>query len=119
MQCPICKSTNISLIGRLENVCPVSNFLFKTIDAALSMKAGVIQLEYCRNCTFVFNTAFDYNFIDYTTPYNNSNAASSYFNRYLDQLADYIIKYYSLYFKKVIEIGCGGGGGFSKETKRE
>ena len=109
MTCPVCNSKNTSFIFEINNISPVSNFLFATKQEALEVPRKSIKLYYCNDCSFVFNGLFEYDSVDYSKNYNNAITKSLYFDNYLETLSLRLIKSYNLVSKRIIEIGCGDG----------
>jgi SAM-dependent methyltransferase len=93
-------------VGELPVLC---NQLCSTEEAARSVALGRIQLGFCRDCSHVFNPAFDGSKLQYSPEYENSLHCSGMFQRYADDLANRLVARYELREKRVVEIGCGQG----------
>jgi len=108
--CPVCDSADIDIAGEFHDVITRVNFVFKSKEEAVGIELGEIQLSYCHNCGFIFNNKFSNDLCNYDLgEYSNDQSASEYFDRYLNDLSDSLIKKYSLYSKNIVEVGCGNG----------
>jgi SAM-dependent methyltransferase len=107
--CPVCGSTKTEIFLRRDGVPVHQNVLYKDRNAAVSAKRGNLRLSVCRHCGFVFNQAFDASKLDYGNAYDNTQTASPFFEKYLDELARYLIQERDLRNCRLLEIGCGKG----------
>lgn len=110
MKCPVCLSKDVDIIWEFNNIVPVSNFIYCDKEKALNIRLGNIDLTFCHECGFIYNSSFsedlcDYNFGDY----DNDQTENKYFNQYLDDLVDELSEKYNLDNKSIVEIGCGNG----------
>jgi SAM-dependent methyltransferase len=85
------------------------NVLWDTRKGATGCDRGDIRLHWCRDCTFVFNAAFDAALMSYTQSYDNCLHFSARFRDYADSLARRLVDRYSLHDKRVVDVGCGKG----------
>jgi SAM-dependent methyltransferase len=83
--------------------------LLPTRQAALEWPVGDLRLVFCPKCGFIQNDLFDPNLVDYTQPYEESQAFSSTFSRFATELAEHLIDTYDLHGKDILEVGCGKG----------
>lgn len=107
--CPICESKNHSIFLSLSQLPVHCNLICEERLDALNTPKGDIELTLCKDCGHVFNSAFNTNLMEYSGSYENSLHFSERFREYIDWLADQLIVRYSLYDKKIAEIGCGQG----------
>lgn len=109
--CPSCNSDNIKNFYKVKKVPVHSVLLIKTKKEAINYPKGDINLGFCNNCGFIFNTLFDKKLVekDYSSDYEATQAFSPTFNNFADELAKNLIKKYDLHNKEIIEIGCGDG----------
>jgi SAM-dependent methyltransferase len=83
--------------------------MLPTEKDALRFPRGDIVLEFCVNCGFISNYAFDPTYLDYSTVYEDQQCFSHTFNMYLNDLVRDLINKYGIQNKDVLEIGCGKG----------
>jgi hypothetical protein len=78
-------------------------------QTALDFPKGDLHLAVCERCGFIQNDSFDPDLVDYTAPYEESQANSATFLRFVDEeLAD-LGERYNLTDRRLVEIGCGKG----------
>lgn len=109
MKCPACKNKSLTHFFKVESV-PVHSVL--NIDRkkeAKNFKKGNINLAFCNNCAFIFNSEFDPATNEYSTEYEATQSYSGTFNKFHEELASTLIKKYGIKKKELIEIGCGDG----------
>ena len=94
-----------SVAGVPTNSC----ILLETKDAALAWPLGDIRLGYCSSCGFISNTAFEPDLTEYSGRYEETQAFSSTFNSFHENLARELVARHDLKHKDIIEIGCGKG----------
>ncbi|AQT69443.1 hypothetical protein STSP2_02633 [Anaerohalosphaera lusitana] len=107
--CPVCRSKEIDEIVYISAVPALANVLWSDQERAVSAKKGDICLVICRNCSFIFNSAYDPDLVDYDCCYENSLHCSNTFNGYCERLASDLSQRLHLKDKTIIEIGCGQG----------
>jgi len=108
--CPVCISKNVEKIWSFKDVVPVSNFIFNSKKKAKDIRLGQIDLTFCHECGFIYNSCFSNTLCDYGSgEYNNDQTESQYFNQYLNELASELSEKYNLENKEIIEVGCGNG----------
>jgi SAM-dependent methyltransferase len=108
-RCPGCGSDQVSVFYDLAGVPVHSVTLVPTRDQALAFPRGDIALGACRDCRFIYNTAFDPERLSYHAEYESTQAYSTTFNAFHTDLAQRLIERYDLHGKDLIEIGCGHG----------
>lgn len=108
MKCSLCQNDNLSIIYTVQDIPVFQNKVYKTRSEALSVRTGNVRLVMCVNCGFIFNADFDRKAMDYNAQYQNEQAHSHYFQKYLLQLIE-LLAGKKFYGKKIIEIGCGKG----------
>lgn len=107
--CPSCKSNAVLLFHETINVPVHSVMNIATRNEALSFHRGNIQLCFCKDCGFIFNSAFDPSLLAYSSDCEESQGYSPTFMAFARKLAEDLIKKYDLHNKKILEIGCGKG----------
>ena len=76
---------------------------------ALEEQRGQIELTFCQECAFVWNSRFDNDLLAYSPRYEETKACSETFAEYDTVFAKGLIERYNLKGKTVLEIGCGKG----------
>jgi SAM-dependent methyltransferase len=108
MKCKLCKSDNLSIIYTASDIPVFQNKVYKTVIEAENAMTGNVKLAMCQHCGFVFNTDFDHTMMNYDEQYQNEQAHSAYFQKYLGELINLLTEK-KFHKKKIIEIGCGKG----------
>ncbi len=85
------------------------NVLFASRDDALTAPTGDMDLVFCRECSHLFNAAFDSTRLEYGSDYENSLHHSPRFQAYAQALAERLVADYDLRGKSIVEIACGQG----------
>ena len=105
--CWACGSTNLTAILAIDEIPLSSLILMDDRDEAREFPRGGLTLAGCRNCAFIFNSAFRPEVVDYTMPYESSQDFSPRFRQFKQELIDHLVGSYRLRGKDVLEIGCG------------
>ena len=108
MNCSCCQSLNFSTIYETGKLPIFQNKVYATRKEAEGAERGEVVLIRCCNCGFVCNGSFDPERIAYDGDYQNEQAHSPFFDRYLDSLVDLIVEK-GFAGQRLIEIGCGKG----------
>lgn len=108
-QCPVCCSGSVRPLAEPVMMPVYCNLLWPSRDAALEAPKAAIHLGVCKECSHVYNMAFDPELIDYTTSYENSLFYSPRFVEYAHDLAAYVVERHDLRDRTIVEIGCGSG----------
>jgi SAM-dependent methyltransferase len=109
MVCPVCGGKDLVKMLEIPGVPVFCNIQLETQEEALSQPTGDMHLEYCSSCAHIFNSAFDEALLDYSDAYENSLHYSATFSRFAEELAERLVQQFSLYGKKILDIGCGKG----------
>jgi len=107
--CPVCESTEIYELANISEMPVYCNVLHANRGSALGAAKGDIGLVFCKQCTHVFNQAFDPEQMAYSVEYENSLHYSGVFSEFSEQLAQGLVREFNLNDKNIIEIGCGKG----------
>ncbi|MBT3390760.1 MAG: methyltransferase domain-containing protein [Chloroflexi bacterium] len=107
--CPACRSTETQIFYRVERAPTHSVLLHKSRQEALEYPTGAIQLAFCEQCGFIFNTAYNPALQNYHAEYESTQSYSPTFDHFSHQLAQELIDRHDLRGKEIIEIGCGMG----------
>ena len=94
---------------KIEDVPVFCNVQWSSKDLAINAPVGTIALAYCRNCSHIFNSAFEPEKVEYSESYENSLHFSPYFQSHAEQLVGRLVDKYDIRHKTVVEIGCGKG----------
>lgn len=108
--CPNCDYQKTEPFFYLKNSPILQNILLATESEAKGVKTVDVDFEYCPNCHFVFNPAFDDASVNYTEVYDNNQMQSSKYKNYVDGLSDRLVVDCCLNSEsKILEVGCGNG----------
>jgi SAM-dependent methyltransferase len=107
--CPVCGSNKSKVFFERFNAPAVSNLLLTSQDAARNCAKGDIKLAFCPVCSYIWNTAFDPNLVDYEQPYEDALDYSPRFQAYMRPLVRKLIERYRLHEKDILSVGCGSG----------
>jgi 2-polyprenyl-3-methyl-5-hydroxy-6-metoxy-1,4-benzoquinol methylase len=117
--CPICSSTQIHQFLHRSQVPIHQHLVIETVKDATIIQRGELSLAVCHHCGFVFNQSFDLNLLEYGENYDNAQTYSPFFEKYLDELAEYLIEDCNVKNSQILEIGCGQGHFLSKLVSLE
>lgn len=109
-RCPVCADEAAASFLVRDPVPVHQNLLTRTVDAALALNRGRLDLHACSRCGFVFNAAFDPRLLDYGAAYENTQTCSPAFEAHVASLADHLVEERGLRDARIVEIGCGKGG---------
>lgn len=109
LNCPICKSSNIDLFIKREQIPANQNLLVASEQLAKKVPRGTLALQKCLSCGFVFNTEFDLSLLHYGEDYDNTQNLSTAFQKHLDLLVEDLLMGKKIQNHRIIEIGCGKG----------
>lgn len=107
--CPVCDASNPKSFLHRNLVPTQQNLLCKSHHAAVQHQRGELTLAVCHQCGFVFNRSFDKNLLKYGDNYDNAQNHSPYFESYLNELTQYLIKDRQVQNSQILEVGCGQG----------
>jgi SAM-dependent methyltransferase len=107
--CPICTGRRAEPVLSLKDQPVLIGVLWPDAEAAQSCRTGDIDLTFCPDCGFLWNTSFDPDRIEYDQRYDNSLHFSPTFQTYSQALVDRLTGVYDLHGKTIVDIGCGKG----------
>jgi hypothetical protein len=107
--CPICHAPAPQALVSAAPVPAHSVVLHRDRAAAVAAPSGHIALGACRDCGFVYNTAFHSGAMAYGADYEATQAHSATFNAFHGDLATQIADTIRDRPGVVVEIGCGQG----------
>jgi len=108
-RCVVCGSANIAGLMTLNGLPAHSSVVFGNRAKAEAVARGAIRIHVCKDCTHMFNSAFNPTLVDDNPDNDNSPDHSSTFRGYASALAAYLVNTYGLRQKTVLDIGCGNG----------
>lgn len=106
--CPVCGSDLEEPAVHLHGVPVHQNLLLPTFEDARREVRGDVVLAACPRCDFVSNVAFDDARMRYGPAYENTQACSPHFSRYLEGVRDELASLVRP-GDLVVEVGCGQG----------
>ncbi len=106
--CPVCGGTPLTSTVRREQLPAMQNYVYRTLDRALSAARGKLEITVCNQCGYAFNAAFDSSLLVYDQGYDNS-VPSRVMDQYYRHIAAYLYEKYSLENGLVFDVGCGKG----------
>jgi len=109
MTCQACGSGRLESFYSVASIPVHSCLMVDTRQEALDFPTGDLELAFCRGCGFVQNNRFDPTAQSYSSDYEETQAYSPRFVRFLQEVCDDQIRKYDLAGKTVVEIGCGKG----------
>jgi hypothetical protein len=108
--CQACGGTALESFYELRDVPAHSCLLLPTRSEALAFPRGDIELVFCSDCGFIGNTRFDIRLNQYGAAYEETQAFSPRFLKFLDEIChDQIGKFGLAPGVTALEIGCGKG----------
>jgi hypothetical protein len=99
----------MELFFAIDGIPSSSCALLHSPEEARAFGRGELELEVCHDCGFIQNGRFDPRLVDYTVPYEESQAFSPRFLDFQDQVVNALATSYELAGKTILEIGCGKG----------
>lgn len=107
--CSCCGSQDLRPVFELTAIPVLVCTLWPDRDSARACPRGDIALEQCLACGLIENHAFDPDRVVYGEGYENSLHFSEFFQGYLRELAEDLVREHDLAGRRVAEIGCGDG----------
>ncbi len=108
-RCPVCASLKITPIIDVPPVPVDTCRMWSSRSGACSARKASLLVSYCRECSHVFNRAYDDELVDYEEEYESSQMFSPRFRQYAEELSDHLIGTYDMHQKRIVEIGGGRG----------
>jgi len=108
--CQACGSAALESFYELNNVPAHSCLLLPTRKEALAFPRGDLELVFCHDCGFIANARFDIGLNQYSAAYEETQAFSPRFLKFLDEICqDQIARFGLSPGVTALEIGCGKG----------
>jgi len=108
-ECQVCGNTAIEPFFSMGQIPLSSCVLLEGRRAAFEFGRGDLELAVCHRCGFIQNRLFDPELVDYTMPYEESQAFSPRFTFFQDELISRLVTDHRLAGKTIMEIGYGKG----------
>jgi C-methyltransferase C-terminal domain/Methyltransferase domain len=110
LPCQACGGSSLESFYELNDVPAHSCLLLPTRAEALAFPRGDIELVFCHDCGFIGNARFDIGLNRYSAAYEETQAFSPRFLKFLDEICrDQIRKFGLAPGMTALEIGCGKG----------
>jgi SAM-dependent methyltransferase len=107
--CPACAAAGAEVIYTVPDIPAHSCILLRSVDEARTFPRRALELAFCRECGFAFNSIFDREVMRYSTNFEESQHFSGTFSGFARELAAEIARKCRTPGKRVLEIGCGKG----------
>ena len=108
--CQACGGTELESFYQINDVPAHSCLMLPSQEEALRFPRGDIELAFCHDCGFIANIRFDQKLNAYSQAYEETQAFSPRFMRFVNDICDdQIAKYGIGPGTTVLEIGCGKG----------
>ena len=107
--CQACGGSRLEPFYGLRNIPVHSCLMVDSREAALDFPRGDLKLVFCEDCGFIQNRLFDPAKENYSPDYEETQAFSPRFMRFVDEICADQDRKYRLAGKTVLEIGCGKG----------
>jgi len=108
-RCPVCNSSSINKFLSRKNVPVHQNLPLNDQKDANKIRRGDLNLTLCEECSFIFNTTFDFSKLEYGNKYDSTQNFSSVFERYLSDLVKYFVFDKNIQNLRIVDVGCGRG----------
>lgn len=107
--CPICKGSLLHPFLFRKRTPVHQNLVVASSEAARSLPMGALDMVMCLQCNFVFNRAYDPELLQYCQSYDNTQTHSSFFKKYVADIASDLVEKRGVRDAVVLEVGCGKG----------
>lgn len=108
--CQACGGESLESFYEARNIPAHSCLMLPTREQARAFPRGDLELVFCRSCGFIGNARFDVGLNNYNPDYEETQAFSPRFVRFLNEICDEQIAHHELGpGKTALEIGCGKG----------
>ena len=108
VNCPLCNNSDITNLYSESEVPLFQNKIYSSEEEAKSVECGIISLDYCNSCGFIWNSQFNAELMKYDNNYKNEQSFSEMFKSHLMFVSDLISSKVDK-GSQLIEIGCGKG----------
>ncbi|MCB2052666.1 MAG: methyltransferase domain-containing protein [Geminicoccaceae bacterium] len=109
VSCRACGGTDRHVFYSVRGVPVHSCLMVDSREKALAFPRGDLELGFCRTCGFIQNDRYDAALQNYSPDYEETQAFSTRFMRFVEEICDDQNRKYHLAGKTALEIGCGKG----------
>ena len=95
-QCPSCKSKSIHKFFSIPEAPIQSLVTVKSKEESLKIPTTPIDLSFCSNCGFIFNSSFDTSYDYYTKGYEDQQGFSPTFTKFISEVTTRFIDKYNM-----------------------
>lgn len=107
--CPVCGCRSLNCFLNRHQVPVHQNLVVTDQQAARTVLRGELEMTVCEACGFIFNRVFEPHLLAYGKSYDNTQSCSAYFDSYLDELVQKLVKQRGVCHATIVEVGCGKG----------
>lgn len=108
-KCPICRAADCFDFLEITGLPVTVGALCSSQEQAFRATKGDLKLAFCKECSYVWNRAYEPGKHDYVPGYEISLHFSGVYQDFLENLAKRLVETYQLRDKTVLEIACGTG----------
>jgi SAM-dependent methyltransferase len=109
VRCPICEAGDCFDFLEVSGLPVTVGALCPTQEQAHRATKGDLKLAFCKQCSYIWNRAYEPGKHDYNLGYEISLHFSGVYQHFLEKLATLLVENYQLRGKAVLEIACGTG----------
>ena len=106
--CPLCQSQLEPPVYQLSGIPTLDGAVGESLEKAMSIPEGDVEISLCGNCGWIGNAAFDASRLSYEK-FHFSLQHSPAFESFVVELVDRLNNRYDLEGRKVLDVGCGNG----------
>jgi hypothetical protein len=108
--CQACGGESLDSFYETRNIPSHSCLMLPTREQARAFPRGDLELVFCRDCGFIGNARFEVGLNNYNPDYEETQAYSPRFMRFMNEICERQIAHHELApGKTALEIGCGKG----------
>ncbi len=107
--CQACGGRNLEPFYEVREIPVHSCLMVDSREKALAFPRGDLELVFCHDCGFIQNRLFDPERENYSPDYEETQAFSPRFRRFVDEICEEHGRKFSLAGRTALEIGCGKG----------
>lgn len=107
--CRSCGHRDLTTVFTAPDVPVENSRLYADAVSARAVARGDLDIQQCRRCGFVQNSAFDPDLVVYDDDYEDAQGHSAFFQAFADRVIAELVDTYDLAGCRALEIGCGDG----------
>ena len=108
-RCPSCGGHELQEFYSVDNVTVNSCLIVDSPSEGRAFPRGDLRIAVCATCGLISNTAFELKRLTYDATYEETQTFSPSFQRFQDELIEWLIAKHDLRGKTVVDVGCGKG----------